>query len=256
MRFETTAAVLATLSVATASQLGHSHMHGKLHHNAQKRSQQLQRDAGVIPRGLESRDLSLLSSLGALFGSNPTSSNGQAWIAPSGGDYSNCVSNDSGDNIIVTVWGPLGSWINSVAPIITQSLAPGDNVTLQYANGFSGAMSAFYPDTQLINGQLSNTWLEHTFSGDWTTVDVSREVNMAGHSISMTGTGPSGQSCTTDMTTCVFTCINGQDTCWEAGSYQLQNCDAANGGGSDAAAMNGGCNNMPVGSTLSTIFGS
>jgi len=83
-------------------------------------------------------------------------------------------------------------------------------------------------------GQVDNTWVEFTY-GTWGTYDVSREINMSGRPITVTG-----PSCTASMSQCVFTCFSG-NTCGAAGTYQLQNCNAANGGGSDAAAMNGGC---------------
>jgi len=96
-------------------------------------------------------------------------------------------------------------------------------------------MAAVYPDTVLSPfGQIQNTWVEYTY-GSYGTVDVSREITMSGHAVSVsTGT------CTSNMNTCVFVCNSG-NTCGSAGSYTLENCSAANGGQSDAAAQNGGC---------------
>lgn len=143
-------------------------------------------------------------------------------------------------------WGPAGSWVNAVAPLISHPLAAGESVTVSYAEGASGACSGVYPDTQMVNGQVSNTWLEYTFAGIYSTYDVSREVNMNGRGISAVG-----PSCTSDMDTCVFKCSDASAaSCWFG--YELFNCHQGNGGGSgydpSTGGASGGCNGLNAGS--------
>ncbi|KAF2673144.1 hypothetical protein BT63DRAFT_451176 [Microthyrium microscopicum] len=190
---------------------------------------------------------SKLMSVGfANLGQNSQASNGACWLG-SGGPNVNTVKNAASESIIVVVWGPAGSWMNTAGkpPLITVALSPGQSQVISCAD-ISGGMSAIYGNTQLVNGQISNTWVEFTY-GAWGTVDVSREVNMSGNSISVVGS-----KCTTDMSTCVFTCKSG-NTCFEAGTYQLNNCGAQNGGQTDAAGMNGGCF-MGTSAQLTTTF--
>lgn len=124
-------------------------------------------------------------------------------------------------------------------------MGPNESVTISYAEGASGACAAVYPDTTMVNGQISNTWLEYTFAGAYSTYDVSREVNMNGRGISAVG-----PSCTSDMDTCVFKCSDAAAaSCWYG--YELFNCHAGNGGGSGAdptsGAASGGCNGLSAG---------
>jgi len=146
------------------------------------------------------------------------------------------VTNDSGENIIVVNWGAAASWVNVQAPLITQSLAPGKTFTISMASGQSGAMSAIYSDTKLVNGQISNTWLEYT-TGQFGVFDVSREVNMNGHSISSSTDG-----CNSNMDTCVFKCTSGT-TCMTG--YELVNCGTGSQKGASfgmfQGAPSGGC---------------
>lgn len=194
-------------------------------------------------------DASKLSSLGvASMGVNSASPNGQAWLGQSG-PYQNEFSNGSGQDLILVVWGVAGSWINAVQPVITASIPAGQSVWVSFADGASGAWTAIYPDTQLVNGQASNTWGEYTF-GNFGVVDVSREVNMNGHPMSI-----QGPSCTSDMNTCVFMCSSGSVCTFD---YILVNCEngsqpGANYGTFDGAPS-GGCGGMGSSATLKTTF--
>lgn len=198
---------------------------------------------------LSDADASRLSSLGvASLGVNSASANGQAWFGQDG-PYQNEFVNESGEDLILVVWGVAGSWINVVQPTITATLSAGQSIWLSFADGASGAWTAIYSDTQLVNGQASNTWGEFTF-GQWGVVDVSREVNMSGHSMSIVG-----PSCTTDMDTCVFVCSSG-NVCTTG--YQLVNCEngsqpGANYGTYDGAPS-GGCGGMGSSAVLKTTF--
>jgi hypothetical protein len=190
---------------------------------------------------------SLLSLGFKALGLNAAANNGQCWLGSDGPNVNTLV-NSASSSIIAVVWGAAGSWMTGATPpLITVALAPGQSQAVSCAD-VSGGIAAIYPGTTLTAyGQVQNTWAEFTW-GAYGTFDVSREVYMNGNSMSIVGS-----SCTANMNTCVFTCISGT-TCFEAGTYKLNNCSPANGGGSDAAAMNGGCT---VGSNakVTTTFG-
>lgn len=106
--------------------------------------------------------------------------------------------------------------MNAHTPLITISLPQDAKTTVSFTSGSVGAWSAIYGDTQLVNGQVSNTWAEYTMS-ETGVVDVSREANMDGHTMSVVG-----PSCTTDMDRCVFVCSSG-NVCMTG--YVLQACE-------------------------------
>lgn len=183
---------------------------------------------------LTSTDLEKIISLGLIAaGANAVSSAGGVWIGTDG-PYTNEFSNGSGEDLILVIWGPAASWVNAQAPLITLTLANGESKTISFASGQSGAWSAIYSDTSLLNGQVSNTWGEYTFTPAGV-VDVSREPNMDGHSMSIVG-----PDCTTDMTTCVFVCASGT-TCLT--DYELLDCAA----GSQSGAQYGTYGGLPSG---------
>ena len=199
---------------------------------------------------LTSSDSSKLSKLGVTGpGVNAADSSGGVWL---GGDgpYTSEFTNAAGEDLILVVWGPNASWVNAHTPLITVSLPQNAKTTVSFASGSVGAWSAIYGDTQLVNGQVSNTWAEYTMS-DIGVVDVSREVNMDGHTMSVVG-----PSCTTDMDRCVFVCSSG-NVCTTG--YVLQNCkpgsqpgaqDGTDGGG----GASGGCGGMGPSAALKTTF--
>ena len=100
--------------------------------------------------------------------------------------------------------------------VVTISLPQNSKANVSFASGSVGAWSAVYSDTQLVNGQVSNTWGEYTMSGTGV-VDISREVNMNGKSMEIIG-----PSCINDMNRCVFVCSSG--TVCTTG-YILQGCE-------------------------------
>ena len=181
-------------------------------------------------------------------GTNSKTNNGAIWIG-SDGPYTNEFSNTSGEDLILVCWGSQGSWVNAVVPLITVSIPSGGKTTLSFANGNSGACAAIYSDTELVDGQICNSWLEHTY-GPSGVLDVSREVNMNGHPIEAVG-----PSCTTNMETCVFVCDSG-DSCLTG--YSLKNC--ANGSQAGATygqydgADSGGCGGLGNGAPIKTCF--
>jgi len=198
---------------------------------------------GNLLGGLLAPDCKILSDLGLIAqGKN----NGGTVV---GGNNPNkwTVTNKSNKDIVVVAWGPAASWVNANVPDITYSLAAGKTVTLTTPNGYSGAMSAIYgTETKLVNGQISNTWLEFT-TGPYGVIDVSREVNTKGNNLAATITSSTGQSCTSDFSKCYFSCANGGANCWQPFNaatnptgYQLYNCKAGSQPGAQSGSYGGG----------------
>ena len=167
------------------------------------------------------------------------------------------ISNQSGDDLVWLCWGGAGSWVNVDAPIMALGISNGDTQTISFADTASGqqggACAPVTLDTTTANGQINNTWLEATFN-EWGTVDVSREVNMYGHSI----TAKTAAGCTSSMDWCVFKCNDqgGTDNsghCGDAGSYGLVSCSGTGVNADSSDPSNGGCQ---VGSgTMSVTVG-
>jgi len=193
-------------------------------------------------------DISRLKTIGfAANGQNANSNNGQCWLGSDGPNV-NTLKNAASVPVIAVVWGNQGSWMTGgTPPLITVGLAPGASQAVSCAD-ISGGIAGVYPDTKLTPfGQIQQTWEEFTF-GSWGTVDISREVYMGGNPLSVVGS-----KCAANMNQCVFTCKNGASTCFEAGTYQINNCGADVGGQQDAAMMNGGCL-MGPNAVLTTTF--
>lgn len=187
--------------------------------------------AAAIP--VQKRDTSLCSLLGITPAINAVSSLGGVWIGNNGPYVSEFI-NNSGEDIEVVVWGAASSWVNVAAPLIAYPLTNGSSFNVSFASGSSGAWAAVYEDTKMLNGQISNTWGEYTFAGEFSTFDVSRLPNMNGRDMSITGT-----ECKSDMNTCVFTCDSGE-TCMTG--YNLLNCSGAGAqSGTYDGAASGGC---------------
>jgi len=205
---------------------------------------------GGTSSGLTSDDAKKLASLGfQATGTNAKDSSGGVWIG-SGGAYTSSFTNSYTSGIILVVWGPGACWVNAHTPLITVSLPPQGSTTISFAYQQSGAWSAVYPDTTLVNGQISNTWAEYTFTSSGV-VDVSRLVNGNGHSLEVVG-----PSCTSNMSTCVFECNSGT-TCMTG--YKLVNCGSQSGAqlGTDSnGADSGGCGwNGATSGSFKTTFG-
>ena len=147
-------------------------------------------------------------------GVNAESSEAGVWIGDDG-PYTVTFHNEADEDITLVIWGPWGSWVNVHTPLITSTIDKATNLTISFASGQTGAWSAVYEDTEMLNGQISNTWGEYTF-GPTGVVDVSREPNMNGKAMSIVG-----PTCTSDMERCVFVCKEGT-VCMT--NYELQNC--------------------------------
>jgi hypothetical protein len=202
-----------------------------------------------ISTSLIASHVSKLADMGVKAAINALTPGNGIWIG-SDGPYTNEFTNASPEDIILVVWGAAGSWINAIAPSVTVSLSPGQSTTLSFANGVSGAWSGVYSDTQMVNGQIANTWGEFTFS-PMGVVDVSREVYMKGRSMTI-----QAPTCTSDMNRCVFVCGNGEDSCMYG--YKLLNCDASSQQGAqygqDNGADSGGCGNLGSSAHIKTTL--
>ena len=181
-------------------------------------------------------------------GVNAETNNGGVWV---GGDgpYTNEFFNESGEELILVIWGPHASWVNVKQPLITASIANHTSVTVSFASGQTGAWSAIYDDTKMLNGQISNTWGEYTFSPTGV-VDVSKLPNMKGNKMAIVG-----PTCVSDMSNCVFVCKTG-DICMY--DYELVNCGPGSQPdaqyGLDYGAPSGGCGGLGEGAKLSTYL--
>lgn len=200
---------------------------------------------------LASADASRLSALGiASMGENAETSNGKCWFGKDG-PYTGDFTNESDEPIILVLWGTDGSWVNVKKPYITSTIPPGKTRTLSFGEGVTGAWSAIYSDTKLLNGQISNTWGEFTMADPYGTVDVSREPNMKGRPMKILT-----PDCKSDMETCVFVCGGSEDVCMTG--YQLKNCDNGSQPGANYGihygAPTGGCGNMKKGSHIKVSF--
>ncbi|MCJ1321842.1 hypothetical protein MMC15_007187 [Xylographa vitiligo] len=245
MFFSTAALVLATLAfdsaVAGPLRRGHEHFHAKktaeptaLEVNLEKRtSSNAAVDFGTLYeyQVTQLAALQINGTVGVNAFAQDVPGSGGVWLGDNG-DYVNEFSNASDEPLILVVWGPDGSWVTKVQPLITLNISPGSSRNVSFANNTIGAFSAIYSDTVLSYGQISNTWGEHTHSPSGA-VDVSMEVNMSGHPVSIFN----GNECTTDMERCVFQCVSG-NSCWQ--EYVLLNCD-------QKGAQNGYFDGMPSG---------
>jgi hypothetical protein len=207
--------------------------------------------------GLATTLTSTAASLISALGIKSAVSDGNSWVG-SDGPWTVDFTNSASDDVSLAVWGA-ASWVNANNPSVLVTLAPGQKTTVSFKNGASGGFAGIYKDTQLRMGQIDNTWGEFTF-GMHGVVDVSREVNMNGHALSITS--PNG--CVSDMNNCVFVCTkdgsgNRPQSCWH--EYELLqssngNCikgQDPNLGGADS----GGCSLGPNwnGGKLQVVFG-
>jgi len=238
-----------TIGQAAAGILNHRHFHNT--RNAGP-SVQVTEDTLFSKRAvLSAAGSTLLSSIGvAGTGTNAVANNGGAWLGADG-PYKNTFQNNSTEPVVLVVWTGATSWVNKFTPAITVSLEPGAAQVVSFANGVSGGWAGVYKDTKLVNGQIQQTWGEYTFSGIYSTVDVSREVTMSGRGMRI-----ETPTCVSDMATCVFVCKGGLTTCWL--DYELQNCAPGSQVGANYGISygmpSGGCTGLGAAGTLKTFF--
>jgi len=247
MQFSTSLIALTALAVgqATAGTLNHRHFHTP--GSAEASPAQVEKRALLSPSVT-----SFLQGAGfKLLGANSATPNGNAWLG-NDGPYTNDFTNNSTDTIILFVWSKTESFVSASQPLITVPIAPGAVQTVSFASGASGGWAPVYPDTKLSPyGQVDQTWGEYTFADQWSTVDVSREVNMSGKPMKIVT-----PQCVSDMETCVFKCTGGANTCMTG--YTLENCAAGSQPGAQvgtyAGAASGGRSGMGNSAKLTTYF--
>lgn len=200
---------------------------------------------------LTSVEETALQALGIISaGTNALTSTEDVYIGTDG-PYTMEICNSASEDLYLVAWGSAASWINVQTPLVTLLLPAGSSKTLSFKDGASGALSAIYSDTELVDGQVSNTWIEFTMSNEGV-FDISREVNMNGHSVEVVG-----PECTSNMSTCVFQCTDSSVTSCEF-DYELVNC--ANGSqegaqfGTFDGADSGGCGGLGTSAAMTATF--
>ncbi|KAH8886070.1 hypothetical protein GQ53DRAFT_348289 [Thozetella sp. PMI_491] len=219
----------------------------------------------TLVSGLNAGDCQHMSDIGMYSqGSNSYTSNGNIWIGSNGPNtftFTNNATSPSPVSVTLIMWDnpPLdyvSSFMNVRTPKVSYSLPNvGDSVTISVANGISGGWAALNNHVTTLSqyGQIYNTWGEFT-TGDYATVDVSREVNMGGNIMSIkVSTG-----CVSDMNTCVFQCKSG-NTCGESLTYDLVNCTSGSQTGATYGLYNGnpsgGCQGWSNGGHIDVSLG-
>jgi hypothetical protein len=190
--------------------------------------------------------------------------NGQfpIWI---GSDGPNVFSftNNAGVPITLVMWNFANGnhemlFMSKYRPQVTYSLGPGDCIDISVGNTVSGGWAGLYNhETDLYYGLVHETMGEFTTGSD-ATVDVSREVNMSGHSMTVE---IESSSCVTSTTLCSFWCKKGLgNECGDSGTYDLVNCDpqvtsGASNSKPDGINPEGGCQGWAWGGRLTVTFG-
>jgi hypothetical protein len=231
------------------SSYGDSHLPGS---NPSPRAQQGDMDCSFLAPGLTEEDCLHLSSIGmADQGINSLRDNSVIWIGTSGPNtftFTNEATRPYLVPITLIIWRQgrndfQSSFLNTRTPMVTYSLPNyGDSVTISVANHVGGAWSTIVNRQTALSavGQVSNTWGEFT-SGDWATINISRECNMSGNIMSAT---VAGSGCVAEMNTCVYQCKAG-NSCGESGTYVLVNCARGSQPGAEYSVNdgdpNGGC---------------
>lgn len=193
-------------------------------------------------------------------GYNSYSSISQIWIGNDGPNIFTFQNLGDGGNVTLIIWNnpPFdyqSSFMNVRLSQVSYSLGIGDAVNISMANGISGGWAGLYNEVTTLSqyGQINNTWGEFT-TGSYATVDVSREINMAGNGMSI----DLDSGCVSNLDTCSFQCVSG-NTCGESGTYILADCD----GGSQPGATygtdstgnpSGGCQGFSNGGHMNVTF--
>lgn len=198
----------------------------------------------------------LANKIGAKVGKNDKSNNGGIWIGDDSA-WQTTWTNDGNSPAVVYCWkadGFSGMSINVNVPDVSVGLKGGESVTLSFAENVPAACAPMFDSSKLaLFGGCDQTWFEVTF-GQYGAFDISRNVNMKGHSISS-----KGSKCTSDMDTCVFKCKDPNVSSCEKGTdYDLFNCGASNGGGGGYDTImqgtGGGCSMGSNGEKIQVTF--
>jgi hypothetical protein len=156
------------------------------------------------------------------------------------------VTNKNEAPMALVVWSAAeggDSFVQAHQPLITYLLGPNEPVVLSVADGVPGsALSAIYSSTPMQWGQIANTWVEFT-TGSYGTINVSREPNMNGNRINVSGMS---NGCVSDSSNalCSFQCKPDKTEigaapdyipfCGKQGSFELMGCNAGSNPGGQA----------------------
>jgi len=116
--------------------------------------------------------------------------------------------NIAGGNLILVVWGANASWVNVIQPEITVSILGDDSKTVAFPIAWSGGWTPLDNESSLVSGRIVDPCGEATIEPPDSVVDVPRDVEMDGKSVSIVS-----PQCTADMSTCVFVCTGSAKTC-------------------------------------------
>ncbi|KAI4152607.1 MAG: hypothetical protein LQ340_002827 [Diploschistes diacapsis] len=225
------ASIATLVLVATAALASPSANRHKLFHRQNKRA--------PAP-AIQSREAATLTALLSPLGIPAVSQSASVYTGTSG-PYVNTITNNAGQDVALVAWNNGQFKLDSSSlPVITVLIPNGQTASISMADNYSGAMTVVHPNSQpSVSGMINDTLIEMT-TGQYGVVDISRELNMAGSDISV-----SGSQCTTSMDQCVFTCLNGEITCGWDSPYQLTNCATGSQPGASfgtyAGADSGGC---------------
>jgi hypothetical protein len=176
--------------------------------------------------------------------------------------------------MILILWHyPIGDYakmfMSAHPPKISNSLAPGQRVTISISHGVSGGWAGLYNRKTILDpwtGLVQNTWGEFTTdsmyvkdqngndiiengkrvmnNGGRTHVDVSRMVYMKGDKMSIRMDREPG-GCISDFEKCFFECISEPITCGKPNEYRLVNCNPGSQPGANYGLLwgqpEGGC---------------
>lgn len=211
--------------------------------------------------GLTQADCQHMSDIGmAGQGYNSYTDNGQIWIGNDGPNTFTFQNLGGGVPVTIIIWNNppndyQSSFVNVRLPQISYSLGDTESVNISVANDVSGGWAGLYNELTTLSqyGQINNTWGEFT-TGNYATVDVSREINMAGNGMSIN----LDSGCISNLDTCSFQCPSG-NTCGESGTYTLVNCDPGSQPGAtygtDANGNpSGGCQGFTNGGHMNVTF--
>ena len=176
-------------------------------------------------------------------------------VPDSSKSYVNTLINSAGQDLYVVFWsnGHFGIATGGSNPDLTLELPSGSTKQVSFSDSWAGTYAAIYADTGATTaGDISNTWVE-LLTGANGIFDISREVNMQGHAVTVAA---ASSSCTANLNTCAFACTNPAATsCAFSGSYTLLNCSPGSQPGAEGGTVggqpSGGCK---ITKTLTTTF--
>lgn len=239
----------ATLALAGAAAAAPYAGHAQFHEKKDVASDMVS-DLMTEVNSLMTDAVNVLTKMGAKAAVNSLTPTANSWVgkATTGNAVVNTIVNNAGKDAYFACWAEK-SWVNDYAPTVAVMVPNGKNMTISHAIAQGGATNTgacapVFNDTELVNGQISQSWLEFNWLASEygsSTFDLSMEVNMQGHNMSIVA-----DKCTSDLNRCSFHCVDpNAKSCMAAGSYTLKNCAAGSQVGATAGqwggADSGGC---------------